>query len=145
MGDHARATELLAQIEPIMHVEMSRYRHVLCGKLALQHGLAAYHTGRYQDMLRLLTIALARAILFAPKHRDRAAFELIITQVLAGTPADELHQFHQAIQDERVYIAASELPYQRPAPAEWAEAWDTSLRFIDETIEQTQLRVALTT
>jgi hypothetical protein len=143
MGDQAHATELLEQIEQLMHVEMSRYRHVLCGKLALQHGLAAYHTGRYQDTLRLLTIALARAVLFAPKHRDRAAFELIITQVLAGTPTNELQQFRQAIQDERVYIAAGELPYQRPEPAEWAEAWDISLRFIDDTIEQTQLRVSL--
>jgi hypothetical protein len=63
--------------------------------------------------------------------------------VLASTPTAELQQFRQAIRDGRVYIAAGELPYQRPAPARWAEAWDVSLRFIDDLIEQTELRAAL--
>lgn len=142
-GDHAQAAEHIALVEQMMHIDMPRYRYVLCGKLAFQRALVAYHTGAYQEMLQQLTIALARTVLFALKHRDRDAFELIIGQLLTSVPLSELQTFHHAIRDGLVYVAANDLPYQRPAPARWAEAWDMSLRYIDDTIKQIQLRAAL--
>jgi hypothetical protein len=143
MGDIEKTKQLLSQIEAQMHLDLPRYRYILCGKIALQRALVAGQEGDYQETMLQLTIALARVMLFALKHRYRESLEYIISSLLQHLPLEELNQFHNNIRAGRIYIAANDLPYQRPAPARWAEAWDISIRFIDETIEQIQLRAAL--
>lgn len=144
MGDYDQTSELLDQAEQIMReIQAPEYGQVVCGKIALQRGLLSlYREKSYQSTLRLMAIALARAYVFAREHHDQRRFESIITQHLAEIPAEELQTFKQNTKSERLYVESDDLEYQHPDPADWEEAWEDSITFVNKFITERLKRQA---
>jgi tetratricopeptide (TPR) repeat protein len=136
MHRYEQAAQVLDQTETIMHARMPDYVQVVCGKIALQRAfLALYHAKDFAVALRFLAIALARAYTFAGEHRDQITFEQLVRRWSKDIPAHAIQTFRQATQNEHIYVAACDLPYQHPNVARWADSWERSIHFLHEHFE----------
>jgi hypothetical protein len=73
--------------DDVFHIDPSLYRHVICGKVALQRGRLRLlkSRGTKDDVtpaLENLREALIRVLVFGPRHRDEAAFKKVIERTL---------------------------------------------------------------
>ncbi len=136
MQDYAQAQTLLDQAEQVMYVPMQEYAQVVSGKIALQRAMIMLDQ-QHNDLeaLRLMTLAMARAFVFARLHLDQGNFERLIDERINQMDLEPLRTFYTHIQENQFSITVDDLPYQKPDPGKWAEAWATSVAFMCENIE----------
>ena len=135
LGEYVRAGELLEQVEGMMHIPMPEYGQVVSGKIALQKAfiaLAVRHD--YATALRDMSIALARAYVFADQHRYTAVFERLVEQRLKEFPTEALQEFRTGLERSTIIVHVHDLPYQHPEPERWARAWARSAQFLSGSI-----------
>ncbi len=138
MQNYAQAQTLIHQAEDIMRVReaMPEYAQVICGKIALQSALIMLDQQRnVLEALKLMTLAMARAFVFARLHLDQGDFERLIDERLSQMPGDHLRPFYTHIQHNQLIVTVDDLPYQKPDPGKWADAWAASVAFMCENIE----------
>jgi hypothetical protein len=134
-GDHSEAGRLLHEADELLrnNKDMPRYAAVVAGKIALQRGLLFLHQDQHQKALEQMAIALARAYVFAPKHRDQAAFEKLISgwHQEKQITTDALNVFVRSIYTGQVAVKAGDLRYLPPPADLWVNAWERSLTFFE--------------
>ncbi len=141
-GDYTQALRFVQDAETILaNLAAHEYAQVLSGRIALQYAdITLHHVQDYQRALWYMTIALARAYVFADQHHDQETFERLIDRFIEEIPDMELQSFQQRIAADDVTMSVDDLPYQRPDALVWATAWHKSVRVIDESIT-TQLNI----
>jgi hypothetical protein len=145
MGDDIAAGKLLDEATALMqkHTDMPSYAHVVAGKIELQRGLILLHQRRVQEALRAMAIALARAYLFAPTHRDQQAFEQLITDWVRNRQIalEEVSEFVRSMSAGNISVKASDLRYLPPLADDWLIAWERSFKYF-EALQRPMERMA---
>lgn len=136
MQDYAQAQTLLDQAEQVMYEPMQEYAQVVSGKIALQRAVIMLDQ-QHNDLeaLKLMTLAMARAFVFARLHLDQGNFERLIDERISQMNLESLQTFYAHIQANQFSITVADLPYQKPDPGKWSDAWATSVAFMRESIE----------
>lgn len=136
MQRFTQAAELLDTAETILsNAIVPAYGQVVCGKIALQRSFIALNQDHTPHAaLRLAMIAIARAKIFGPTHRDLRSFERVIEQMIRHISQEVLRSFQAQLDDGQIVTAIYELPYHRPPASPWVAAWNESVKFMRETI-----------
>ncbi|HEY1016012.1 MAG TPA: hypothetical protein VGE07_25105 [Herpetosiphonaceae bacterium] len=134
MGEFDKAIAELAQAEEMMQRPMPEYGQVVAGKIAIQRAIIALdHEANVTEALRLMTIGLARANIFAPHHQVLDTFEQMIQNRIKGISQrypNESTEFLSLLDEWNATDSFNQLQYQQPNPHQWPSAWNAAIGFM---------------